>query len=131
MEAAIDEHLSQQQQQQEQEAAVAAAAAAAAVQLGLGDLQSPHPYHALQQPDFGHHKDDGTEHHHTEVDVHALEIPVEPTDDVGLHHHHHHHHHSADPDLDLSLSIAASPHVVEATQRAAYGGRPPSIRKGK
>ncbi|KAL1409982.1 hypothetical protein Q8F55_003982 [Vanrija albida] len=108
------------QQQQDNDAVAAAAAAAAAASLGLADLQPPqqhHFHHNLQQPDFSHtHKDDGTPH--DEVDVHALEIPVDGEDDVGLHDH----------DLDLSLSLAGTPHAVDTTPRASYG-RPPSIRK--
>ncbi|KAL7418340.1 hypothetical protein Q5752_006798 [Cryptotrichosporon argae] len=102
----------------ETDASVAAAAAAVAAQ------QFHFPHHHLQQPDFGqvHKDDDGVGHHHVhhdDVDVHALEIPVNEHDDVGLH--------DPDADLDLQLSGIESPHV-DTPGRSAFG-RPPSIRK--
>lgn len=103
--------------------AAAQAAQAAAIHLDLGALQAEshqHEFeHHLQQPDFSHTKSDGTPH--ADVDVHALDIPVEGQDEMSL----------AVQDAHLSLALEAhTPHHVDTPRSSPYN-RPPSIRKGK
>lgn len=115
--------LATQQQHEDETALAAQAAQAAAIHLDLGALQADshqHQFqHHLQQPDFSHTKDDGTPH--AEVDVHALEIPVEGQDDMGL----------SVQEAHLSLALDAhTPHHMETPRNSPYN-RPPSIRKGE
>ncbi|KAK4684756.1 hypothetical protein P7C73_g5413, partial [Tremellales sp. Uapishka_1] len=110
----------------------AAAAAAAAASLGLASIHenelanSHHTFHhhQLQQPDFSHKGEDGSDlhHHHqgaVDVDVHGLEIPT-----MGDEHVHHGH---GEEELDLNLGMGGS---MDDGGRGSFG-RPPSIRKGR
>lgn len=97
--------------------ALASALGAIGATTGDDNGATHHFHHQLQQPDFSSTHKSPVEGD-VEVDVHALDIPVQG-DDVGMH---------GEDDLDLGLGGMGTPED-DTPQRTNSFGRPPSIRK--